>query len=249
MLFSQPQVANLLNEGFECAWESVRDVPKITIDFGGGTVLQRTLVGNIATWFCFADGEAFGVLPGLVDASELLASASAALQAHGQTNAGRGPDARRLARESLLRRVAAASPTAPTRSVSTPAARQFSDLSKSLVEDPLRRAAGMPPASAAVPDVSKRAVEQPLRVAAGVPDAADVVAADTAFNRAERFLAAQLLLHERAPVTPHELRDELFDRILHVPLLDPFLGLAPMTAGGEGGRTVGGVASVPLRAR
>lgn len=234
MLFSQPHVANLLNERFECAWESVRDVPKITIDFGGGTVLQRTLVGNIATWFCFADGEAFGVLPGLVDAPEFVAAATAALQAHADASGGDTTALRAGARAAMLRRAVEAKAADPAAEL---AAGGRGDRSKAVVEDPLRRAAAVPPP--AVPDISKRRVERPLRVAAGVPAPEDVVAADAAFNRAERYLEAQALLQQRAPATPAMLRDELFDRILHVPLRDPFLGLAPMTPGGEGGRTIG----------
>ena len=36
MLFSNEKVADYINKNFEPAWQSVRDVPMVTIDFGKG---------------------------------------------------------------------------------------------------------------------------------------------------------------------------------------------------------------------
>lgn len=65
MLFSHDEVARDVTEGFEPVWVSVRPVPKVTIDFGDGRVVRRTLHGNIATWICDADGRALDVIPGV----------------------------------------------------------------------------------------------------------------------------------------------------------------------------------------
>lgn len=67
MLFSNDRIARSINETFEPAWQSVRDVPLVRIDFGQGNVLTRTLNGNIATYICTADGQVLDVLPGIYE--------------------------------------------------------------------------------------------------------------------------------------------------------------------------------------
>jgi hypothetical protein len=64
-LFSRDDVARLVNDNFEAVWESVRPVPLVHIDFGNGTVLTRTLHGNIATYACAADGQVLDVVAGI----------------------------------------------------------------------------------------------------------------------------------------------------------------------------------------
>lgn len=66
-MFSNPEIANFINRNFECSWESVRDVPTVTIDFGKGKTLKRTLNGNIATYVCTDDGRILDVLPGVYE--------------------------------------------------------------------------------------------------------------------------------------------------------------------------------------
>jgi hypothetical protein len=65
VLFSSSEVADYINATFEPAWESVRPVPTVTIDFGNGHVVKRTLQGNIATYVCGSDGTVYDVLPGI----------------------------------------------------------------------------------------------------------------------------------------------------------------------------------------
>jgi hypothetical protein len=64
-LFSREDVASFMNRYFEPVWESVRPVPLVRIDFGNGTVVTRTLNGNIATYACTAEGQVLDVLPGI----------------------------------------------------------------------------------------------------------------------------------------------------------------------------------------
>lgn len=70
MLFSSDEVAKYINDTFEPAWESVRPAPRVTIDFGNGQVVRRTLRGNIATYVCGPDGVVYDVLPGIYDPAE-----------------------------------------------------------------------------------------------------------------------------------------------------------------------------------
>lgn len=65
MLFSNKDIADYINYYFEPAWESLRPVPVVTVDFGNGHVLTRTLNGNIATCVCRPDGRVLDVLPGI----------------------------------------------------------------------------------------------------------------------------------------------------------------------------------------
>lgn len=64
-MFSSNEVAQFINSTFEPAWESVRPAPVVTIDFGNGRTITRTLQGNIATYVCDADGFACDLLPGI----------------------------------------------------------------------------------------------------------------------------------------------------------------------------------------
>jgi len=66
-LFSKDDVASFINANFEPAWESVRPVPMIHIDFGTGVKLTRTLNGNIATYVCAADGQVLDIVAGIYD--------------------------------------------------------------------------------------------------------------------------------------------------------------------------------------
>jgi hypothetical protein len=65
VLFSDARISNYINNNFEPVWQSVRAVPMITIDFGNGQKVKRTLHGNIATYVCMRDGSVVDVLPGL----------------------------------------------------------------------------------------------------------------------------------------------------------------------------------------
>ena len=46
-------------------WKSVRPVPKITIDFGDGRVVERTITGNSIHYVLDADGTVIDAVPGL----------------------------------------------------------------------------------------------------------------------------------------------------------------------------------------
>lgn len=72
MLFSSDPIATVINKAFEPVWESVRPVPLLTIDFGNGTTITRTLHGNVATYLCDAEGTVYDILPGVYDPKEYL---------------------------------------------------------------------------------------------------------------------------------------------------------------------------------
>lgn len=64
-LYSNKEVSDWLRMNFVMHWQSVRPVPRITIDFGDGRKLERTITGNSAHFVLASDGTPLDVLPGL----------------------------------------------------------------------------------------------------------------------------------------------------------------------------------------
>jgi hypothetical protein len=64
-LYSNAQISNLLRERFVLHWKSVRPVPRVTIDYGDGRKLERTLTGNSIHYILDAKGRPIDALPGL----------------------------------------------------------------------------------------------------------------------------------------------------------------------------------------
>jgi hypothetical protein len=64
-LYSHPEIAKLLREKYVLHWQSVRPVPKITIDFGDGRKVQQTITGNSIHYILAKTGQPIDALPGL----------------------------------------------------------------------------------------------------------------------------------------------------------------------------------------
>lgn len=64
-LYANEGVSRLLRENFVLHWKSVRPVPKVTIDFGDGRRLERTLTGNSIHYVLDSNGRVLDALPGL----------------------------------------------------------------------------------------------------------------------------------------------------------------------------------------
>ena len=64
-LYANAEVAKYLNDHFVLHWKSVRPVPRVTIDFGDGRKLERTITGNSIHYVLDADGRVIDALPGL----------------------------------------------------------------------------------------------------------------------------------------------------------------------------------------
>lgn len=64
-MLSDPDTAKLLNTQFVPCWDMVRPVPQVTIDFGNGKVLKRTLAGNTVISICASDGKVLDAYPGV----------------------------------------------------------------------------------------------------------------------------------------------------------------------------------------
>lgn len=64
-LYSNKEISEYLRGNYILHWQSVRPVPRVTIDFGDGRKLERTLTGNSAHYVLSSSGQPLDVLPGL----------------------------------------------------------------------------------------------------------------------------------------------------------------------------------------
>lgn len=65
VLYSNAEVSAYLREHYVLHWQSVRPVPKVTIDYGDGRKLERTLTGNSIHYVLDSKGTPIEALPGL----------------------------------------------------------------------------------------------------------------------------------------------------------------------------------------
>ncbi len=64
-LYPNAEISTYLRDRYILHWESVRPVPQVTIDYGDGRKLQRTLTGNSIHYILNAKGQPLDALPGL----------------------------------------------------------------------------------------------------------------------------------------------------------------------------------------
>ena len=72
MTLSSPEISRYINEQFVPCWQSVRPVPQVTIDFGNGKTLHRTLAGNTIFSVCLPNGRTMDAMPGIYTPEALL---------------------------------------------------------------------------------------------------------------------------------------------------------------------------------
>ena len=78
-LYSNPDLAALIRDRYVLHWSSERPVPVVTIDFGDGRMMKRTITGNSAHYILDSSGAPLDVLPGMMGpgafADQLMAAA------------------------------------------------------------------------------------------------------------------------------------------------------------------------------
>jgi len=224
VLLSDASIQETLQERYVLCWQSIRPVPKVTIDFGEGKVLERTLKGNTAFYLCRADGRVVDVFPGVYTPADFLRELEAA-----------DPLVRRSDAEVLeWHRAKSPQPVAggPSRAIT---------MSKMVVESPVLEAldaGGHPGAeggdssfaryAASLHDMSdapRSRREVAARIPAGPGTPGDRMVAEDS-RRNVRFVrpGVHLLLSEGLPLVA-ECRAAVFKDLLGVPLDDPYLGL------------------------
>ena len=65
VLYSNAEISSVLRDRFVLHWQSVRPVPTVTINFGDGRKLERTLTGNSIHYILDSQGRPIDALPGL----------------------------------------------------------------------------------------------------------------------------------------------------------------------------------------
>ena len=74
ILYSNAAVSKMLREDFILYWQSERPVPRVTIDFGDGRKLERTLTGNSIHYILDSNGRMIDALPGLYGPAAFMRS-------------------------------------------------------------------------------------------------------------------------------------------------------------------------------
>jgi hypothetical protein len=219
-LFSRDDVAGFINKHFEPVWQSVRPVPIVRIDFGNGTVLTRTLHGNIATYACAADGQVLDVVAGIY-APEMYLNRLDQLRllANYVDQQGTGRRTERLCSYHKGQLEALKKNTAPAVFINV------ADRAKKRIEN------GVLAALVPAPRPAKSATPVPVgtpALGAGGPGEDltlwKALAQDTAANEAVR----RRQVHERlstGAVRAAQLTKWLYKNVLNADLDDPYLGL------------------------
>jgi hypothetical protein len=91
-LYPNAEVSQYLRDHFILHWQSVRPVPRITIDMGDGRRIERTITGNSIHYILDANGNPIDALPGLYGPKAFLAELGRALAAEQQASQLTGVD-------------------------------------------------------------------------------------------------------------------------------------------------------------
>ncbi len=65
ILYPNKEISQYLQQNYILHWKSVRPAPKMTIDFGDGRKLERTITGNSIHYLLDSEGHLLDALPGL----------------------------------------------------------------------------------------------------------------------------------------------------------------------------------------
>jgi hypothetical protein len=222
VLFSNDNVAAFINRNFEPAWQSVRPVPLVHIDFGNGRMLTRTLHGNIATYACTADGKVLDILPGIY-APDIYQDRlnQFRLLANFVDQLGKDQRPARLLAYHRGQAEALAKHQPPARFIN------IADMSKRAIEGGLKAVlmAGSSESIATPAPLPATAALEPR-----LADAEDLagwkeLTRDSAINETARRLQVHRMLATDLPVSPEAVTRRLYRDILHADLDDPYLGL------------------------
>ncbi|MEZ5345023.1 MAG: hypothetical protein R2681_05635 [Pyrinomonadaceae bacterium] len=72
ILYSNSKIAAFLKENYVLHWKSVRPAPRVTIDFGDGRQIVRTITGNSIHYILNPQGRIIDALPGLYSPDEFM---------------------------------------------------------------------------------------------------------------------------------------------------------------------------------
>jgi hypothetical protein len=218
VLFSNEDVATFINRNFEAVWESVRPVPIVRVDFGNGTVLTRTLHGNIATYVCNAQGQVLDILPGIYEPQSYLQALGQFRLLHNYVVRAKEKGALRLKEYHEGQMQALKDHQAPPQFVNS-AGMTKASIERSLlaVLVPAKQAPGAVTAA-------KKSGSRPLQSSADVA-LWKALTEDTRINDTVRRVQVHEILAASGSIQPKDVTKRLYKEILHADLDDPYLGL------------------------
>ena len=250
VLYANAEVSTALRERFVLHWQSVRPVPKVTVDMGDGRVIQRTVTGNSVHYVLDADGRPVDAVPGLygpktflrvLDEAERAVRALASVAGDQAKQsylaewhaAHRAETAGRLEadlREAGLSSAPAGDDAAWAKLASLPRHRVEARLDASSTA--LVRGKNPDAVEAGRLAVSKAVVEDPL--ARMLRNFQRTVALDTVRNEYELHQRVRGWFTQRLPETlaadVAPLNEKVYAELFLTPTSDPWLGLAPAHA-------------------
>ena len=216
-------MADFINRGFEPAWQMVRPVPLVSIDFGNGTVLTRTLHGNIATYVCAADGQVLDVLPGIYAPTIYINRLEQLRLLAGYADL-KGKQARqaRLEQYHKVQAEALGKNQPPAILV------QRSYLGKMVIEDPIKLV--LRPGESGSHGVARHTDDPQWKEDLRLDSAEDLanwkaLTADSKINETVSRLQVHEMLAKAGVTQPKGLTKWLYREVLHADLDDPYLGL------------------------
>jgi hypothetical protein len=226
VLFSNREVAAAINQWFEPIWESVRDVPTVSVDFGHGVTVTRTLHGNIATWVCDSRGDVLDVLPGIYEPVTYVSRLDQLrLLANYVERPGSSPDRLRVYHQGQAGALRHEQPT--PRFVNT------AGMAKAAIERTTLAvlAPGVPESGEAKAGSSLLTLAGAERELGMDQDLWSRLIEDTRLNERQRRLQIHDKLVFSKGVRPAELTRWLYREVLHSDLDDPYLGLGDLLLG------------------
>jgi hypothetical protein len=255
VLFSNDQVVNLIHQHFEPAWEMVRPVPMVRIDFGDNRVVTRTLHGNIATYVCAPDGYVVDILPGIYVPMPYMNALDRVRQFAARVFPNReNAPADRHTQVQQYHRQQITNIQAAVAAMNVP----IIDRGKGRLEMPVERLiaapgingpngrspnGGTPNAGTAAHQIAAQLREQDqarARAAAlGRPPQGISLATwhalgeDTHLNETQRRTEIHRKFADLEPVRPEQIKNWLYKQILNADLEDPYLGLGGILFDGD----------------
>lgn len=251
--YKNQELNELLRERFVLHWRSVRPVPRVTIDFGDGTRLERTLTGNSIHYVLDSRGRLIDALPGLSGPaafrSALQEAVDAARYAERLNDADLAPWLSERDRQALSKRTQSFHlETAALPPADRPDGVRLETASKMVTEDSLlsaldgisddvlqavarlRRPRIHLDAASRAFLLRKHGVTDPAEAERLVDSFETTLALDEVIN--EYRMGPAILRKLRDPKERTELDLEVFNQwvyedVFRTPLSDPWLGLAP----------------------
>ncbi len=245
MLLSDSKLRTLLQDKVVPAWEAVRPAPKVTIDFGDGKRLERTLKGNTVLYLCTPDGKVIDAFPAVYTASDFLREVEPALVAFDKQLEPaawhKGQVAQVIDREHNRVMMAKAFVESPLlEALGKQRRRGLANREAQPAQADGELALGYQNLVSKLSDMSEEpasAREMKRKVPKQIQNDPEslgrwVVEQDSAFSVKLLRPAVHMLLSLESSPTPASLRDRMFKEVLQVPLDDPYLGLGDLVVPG-----------------